>query len=719
MNIQTQIEKNALLEGKPIKKIQFCEKVTAHYQSSALFRSLSQLDEIEGLNLLDTSNVKFLDAIFEHSSVQHLDLSSWDTSNVETMTYAFRSSSISELDLSSWNLSKTTLLTGMFDSSKVSKLNISNWDTSNVTGMNYLFANTTELDSVDLKGWDTSNVTELNYLFNKSGVSSIDLSNFHTPKLKNATYMFANTPHLEKINIANLDTSLAGFNGKAMFQGAHQLNELTLGANFHFVSDAELSEGAIGVPIALWNSPKGMIHESSSLLMKEYDGTDTGTYRRKNGRKTYGGTFGSSPWFWDKETQTVSFYGGTFQASYGNINIQTQIEKNALLEGKPIKKIQFCEKVTAHYQSSALFRSLSQLDEIEGLNLLDTSNVKFLDAIFEHSSVQHLDLSSWDTSNVETMTYAFRSSSISELDLSSWNLSKTTLLTGMFDSSKVSKLNISNWDTSNVTGMNYLFANTTELDSVDLKGWDTSNVTELNYLFNKSGVSSIDLSNFHTPKLKNATYMFANTPHLEKINIANLDTSLAGFNGKAMFQGAHQLNELTLGANFHFVSDAELSEGAIGVPIALWNSPKGMIHESSSLLMKEYDGTDTGTYRRKNGRKTYGGTFGSSPWFWDKETQTVSFYGGTFQASYGNINIQTQIEKNALLEGKPIKKIQFCEKVTAHYQSSALFRSLSQLEEIEGLNLLDTSNVKFLDAIFEHSSVQHLDLISWDTSNVE
>ena len=72
---------------------------------------------------------------------------------------------------------------------------LSQLDTSKVTSMSQMFADMSNVTSLDLSGFDTSKVTSMaSMFFNMSSVTSLDLSGFDTSKVTDMRIMFGGTP---------------------------------------------------------------------------------------------------------------------------------------------------------------------------------------------------------------------------------------------------------------------------------------------------------------------------------------------------------------------------------------------------------------------------------------------------------------------------------------------------------------------------------------------
>ncbi|MEI5994999.1 BspA family leucine-rich repeat surface protein [Candidatus Enterococcus mansonii] len=198
------------------------------------------------------------------------------------------------------------------------------------------------------------------------------------------------------------------------------------------------------------------------------------------GRADAEGVFGTVPWSWEKESQTVTFKGGKFFDTDTYNSIYEKIEKLPELEGKKIKKIVFKEPIELSQNSSALFYWLGYLESIEGAHFLDTSKVVDMSLMFMNTlALTSLDIRNWDVSNVKVMNSMFYAAgAIEELDLNTWDVSNVEVMSSMFfNMRKLKKLNINNWDVRNVIEMSDAFNMTLSLPELNLSGWNTNKAT--------------------------------------------------------------------------------------------------------------------------------------------------------------------------------------------------------------------------------------------------
>lgn len=107
------------------------------------------------------------------------------------------------------NVDGITSICGMFDDcSLLTSIDLSNFDTSKVKDLSYMFNGCENLLSLDLSSFDTSKVKDLSYMFNGcENLLSIDLSNFDTSNVTTMYRMFYGCSVLRSLDLSNFDTS--------------------------------------------------------------------------------------------------------------------------------------------------------------------------------------------------------------------------------------------------------------------------------------------------------------------------------------------------------------------------------------------------------------------------------------------------------------------------------------------------------------------------------
>ena len=188
------------------------------------FYRCKALEQIEGLEYLNTSEVKDMSCMFSDcESLTSLDLKNFNTQNVTDMVGMFSGcAALTSLDLKNFNTQNVTAMRGMFSGcTSLTSLDLKNFNTQNVTDMAFMFSDCTELTSLDLKNFNTQNVTYMNEMFSGcTSLTSLDLKNFNTKKVTYMSEMFSGCAALRTINS---NTAWQCKESKDMFAGCTKL----------------------------------------------------------------------------------------------------------------------------------------------------------------------------------------------------------------------------------------------------------------------------------------------------------------------------------------------------------------------------------------------------------------------------------------------------------------------------------------------------------------
>lgn len=167
----------AYLEGDVVNVTTLAEKFTLGADCFKVFYLLAALEQINGLEYLDTHEVKNFNSMFDGcEKLKSLDLSTWDTSSAETMASMFcNCSSLTSLDLHTFNTSK-------------------------VTDMNYMFTRCLNLTDLNTTGFNTSQVTDFSSMFSRlEHLTTLDLHHFNMSSANTYGSMFSNTTGLTDV----------------------------------------------------------------------------------------------------------------------------------------------------------------------------------------------------------------------------------------------------------------------------------------------------------------------------------------------------------------------------------------------------------------------------------------------------------------------------------------------------------------------------------------
>lgn len=564
------------VERKAIQTVVFDESFKHARPKSCdqWFYCFEGLTKIEHLDYLNTSEVENMGSMFSKcTSLETLDLSSFNTEKVTNMLAMFEGSmslrtiklpkgfigsnvtnlnatfrgcaSLTELDLSGSNAEKVKDMGGMFYGCvALSNLNLSGFKTGSVTDMPYLFSSCQSLESLDLSGFNTENVTSMESMFSQcSSLRSLDLSSFNTSKVIDMHLMFFKCTNLESIDLSSFDT-------ENLQRMAHMFSSCTKLAMLDLSSFATPNMTSMLSAFQYCKNLKAIYVTSAFTTDKvtegpqafagcvnlpNYNPDKTGVEMAHTGEGGYL-TAASATWVrWDAPTGTLSFHrSGTkpvgdniYELQYGN---RQDWNDHAAEIKKVVFKAGFRDET--HTTCSKWFSGCTNLTSIEGIENLNTSNVKYMNEMFGQCS------------NLET------------LDLSHFNTEKVGNMSNMFNGcTKLHDLNISSFNTENVTNMYGMFYGCSSLDSLDLSHFNTRNVRKdgMNYMFNGcSSLSYLNVSNFTTDKPgMQLDGLFQGCSSLQTLDLSSFDTGGAS-SVTDMFDGCSALQTIYVSDLFKF-----------------------------------------------------------------------------------------------------------------------------------------------------------------------
>ena len=458
-----------------------------------------------------TEQVSTMESMFLGcSTLETLDVSSFNTENVTTMVGMFNNcSSLRSLDLTGFNTANVTEMSSMFKKcSSLRSLDLSSFNTRKVTQMQSMFIGCTNLESIDFSSFDTENMTSMIAMFNScTKLETLDLSSFATPKMVTMTSAFENCENLKTIYVSSAFTT----------------DKVTV--------DSWLFDGCVSLPNFIpANTGKEMAH------------TGAGGYL----------TAATASWVrWDAPTGTLSFHrSGTkpvgdniYELQYGN---RQDWNDHAAEIKKVVFKAGFRDET--HTTCSKWFSGCTNLTSIEGIENLNTSNVKYMNEMFgQCSNLETLDLSHFNTENVGNMSNMFNGcTKLHDLNISSFNTENVTNMYGMFyGCSSLETLDLSHFNTRNVRkdGMNYMFNGCSSLSYLNVSNFTTDEPgMQLDGLFQGcSSLQTLDLSSFDISGAGSVNYLFDGCSALQTIYVSDLFKIKYGVKSSNMFRDCHLL----------------------------------------------------------------------------------------------------------------------------------------------------------------------------------
>lgn len=578
-------------ERKKIKTVVFDESFKHARPKSCdqWFYLFEGLTKIEHLDYLNTSEVENMGSMFSNcTSLETLDLSSFNTEKVTNMSEMFVGStnlrtinlpkgfigsnvtdlngmfrgcaSLTELDLSGSNAEKVKNMGSMFYGCvALSNLNLSGFKTGSLTDMRYLFSSCQSLESLDLSGFNTENVTSMESMFSQcSSLRSLDLSSFNTSKVIDMKLMFYKCINLESIDLSSFDTenlqqmahmfylctklemldlsSFATPNMTSMlcaFQYCKNLKKI-------YVTSAFTTDKVTEGPYAF----------AGCVNLPNFNPDKTGVEMAHTGAGGYL-TAATASWVrWDAPTGTLSFHRSATKPAGDNIlDLGYGNYPNWDTHAAEIKKVVFKAgfRDETYTTCSNWFNGCTNLTSIEGIENLNTSNVKYMNEMFgQCSNLETLDLSHFNTENVVNMSNMFNGcTKLHKLNISSFNTENVTNMYGMFyGCSSLETLDLSHFNTRYVrkSGFNYMFNGCSSLSSLDVSNFTTDKPSmQLDGLFKGCrSLQTLDLSSFSTGGASSVTDMFDGCSALQTIYVSDL-FKFNSVSSSNMFRDCHSL----------------------------------------------------------------------------------------------------------------------------------------------------------------------------------
>ena len=377
-------------------------------------------------------------------------------SDTETLTFEkYEGESLPSDSESKWVKDGTPVL-GMFGSSYLRDIKHivinESFKTFTPTTLSSFFAALSELETITgLEYLNTANVTNMSSLFDHcQKLTSLDLSNFNTAKVTNMNKMFSNCSNLKTIYASDKFTTAAVTESKNMFLGCSSLS--------------------------------GDIDWSDKAVDKTYAKIDGGYFRDK--------AYDNRPW--------VKYADGTltFRCGYKKTLGENEYELNSgkklpkwnthiIKTSKVVFEASFANaRPTSCY---AWFQNFGNLKQIEGIENLNTENVKDMsDMFYSCNDLISLDVTHFNTENVTSMSDMFHGcSGLISLDVTHFNTENVTSMSGMFDSCKgLISLYVTNFNTANVKDMSYMFFGCNKLKEIYVSDkFVTDDVISSAYMF--------------------------------------------------------------------------------------------------------------------------------------------------------------------------------------------------------------------------------------------
>lgn len=502
----------------------------------AMFRGCESLTELD-LSGSNSENVKAMEEMFNGcKALSKLDLTSFKTGQVTTMENMFCDcSTLETLDVSSFNTENVTTMLGMFNNcSSLRSLNLPGFNTANVTQMSSMFIKCSSLRSLDLSSFNTRKVTRMQNMFEGcTNLESIDLSSFDTENMRSMTRMFFSCTKLETLDLSSFATPKM-VTMESAFENCENLKKIYVTSAFttdKVKLGSSVFDGCVNLP-----------NFNPAKKDKEMAHTGAGGYL----------TAATASWVrWDAPTGTLSFHRSATKPAGDNIlDLGYGNYPNWDTHAAEIKKVVFKAgfRDETHTTCSKWFSGCTNLTSIEGIENLNTSNVKYMNEMFgQCSNLETLDLSHFNTEKVENMSNMFNGcTKLRDLNISSFNTENVTNMYGMFyGCSSLDSLDLSHFNTRYVRNdqMNYMFNGCSSLSYLNVSNFTTDKPgMQLDGLFQGcSSLQTLDLSSFDISGAGSVNYLFDGCSALQTIYVSDLFKIKYGVKSSNMFRDCHLL----------------------------------------------------------------------------------------------------------------------------------------------------------------------------------
>ena len=375
-------------------------------------------------------------------------------SDTETLTFEkYEGESLPSDSESKWVEDGTPVL-GMFGVSYLQDIKHivinESFKTFTPTTLNYFFAGLAQLETITgLEYLNTANVTDMSLLFDHcQKLTSLDLSNFNTAKVTNMNRMFSNCSNLKAIYASDKFITAAVTKSENMFSYCNSLS-----------GDIDWSDKAVDKTYA--KTGGGYFRDKAydnRPYVKYADGTLTFRcgYKKILGENEYELNSGEKLPKWNTHNSKISKV--VFEASFANA------------------------RPTTCY---AWFKNFTFLNQIEGIENLNTANVTNMSYMFKGcSNLAVLDVTHFNTAKVTIMSYMFKGcSNLAELDVTHFNTAKVTTMDSMFSGcSNLAELDVTHFNTANVTNMYVMFSGCKSLTTIYVSDeFVITNITNKSY----------------------------------------------------------------------------------------------------------------------------------------------------------------------------------------------------------------------------------------------
>ena len=291
------------------------------------------------------------------------------------------------------------------DCKSLTNLDVTSFSTGNVENMSGMFASCSSLENLDMTHFDTGNVKDMASMFNGcSALTSLDLSHFNTAKVTSMLQMFSDCSNLAFLDLGSLQTG-AVVSLNEMFKNCSNLKVIYCDNDWNTSNVNDYVNKSIFANCTSLVGGNGTAYDSNHLG-KDYARID---------REGTPGYFTKKPYvIWCEGNGTLYFTNPVHQYQVGE-TFEGQ-EVTAVWRGDALTDTGTGAPGWSDYRSNVAsvvfkhdfyyvhpeslcdwFRDMPNLSEIVGLEYLSTSQVVDMSHMFAGcKSIQTLDLNTFD-----------------------------------------------------------------------------------------------------------------------------------------------------------------------------------------------------------------------------------------------------------------------------------------------------------------------------------
>ena len=173
-------------------------------ESKALNLASSVLPDTIHISAIQDFSYLFVNALYDLSFVETIDITGWDTSKATNFThmFAFLTNLKRVIGIESLNVSNVLSFDGMFFFCKsLRAMDLSNWKLTSAMNINQMFSNT-GLKSLKVNNWNLPNLVHASQTFAYChDMYNLNISGWRAPKLAHTYRMLYSTEKLKNLNM--------------------------------------------------------------------------------------------------------------------------------------------------------------------------------------------------------------------------------------------------------------------------------------------------------------------------------------------------------------------------------------------------------------------------------------------------------------------------------------------------------------------------------------